>query len=99
VSCDCYAALSLSWTAIAESRIFRMPFRRCPYVVIIESQLCLLRTLCGLIVYPDHRATIAPVALVTEAYCVFVALMAAPVLPPDTLELVLAGNVVGYPRP
>jgi hypothetical protein len=36
--------------------------------MISEPQLRLLRTLRGLILYPDYRATIASVALVTEAY-------------------------------
>jgi hypothetical protein len=56
--------LPLSRTAIVESRIFRMPCRHglCPSAVIIESQLRLLRMLHGLIVYPDYRAIIVPVA-------------------------------------
>jgi hypothetical protein len=36
--------------------------------MISEPQLLLLRTLRGLILYPDYRATITPVALVMEAY-------------------------------
>jgi hypothetical protein len=75
--------LRLSRTAITESRIFRMPCRHCPTVVIIEPQLRLLRTLHGLIVYPDYRAIIVPVALIMKACCVVVALMAAHVLTPD----------------
>jgi hypothetical protein len=67
--------------------------------MIIEPQMRLLRTLCRLIVYPDYRAIIAPVALVMRAYCVVVALMAAHALTPVTLELVLAWNVVGYLSP
>jgi hypothetical protein len=59
----------------------------------------LLRTLCGLIMYPDYRAITAPVALVMRAYCIVVALMAAHALTPVTLELVLAWNVVGYLSP
>jgi hypothetical protein len=39
------------------------------------------------------------VALVIKACCVVVALMAAHMLTPDTLELVLAWNVVGYSSP
>jgi hypothetical protein len=65
--------LPLSRTAIAESRIFRMPCRHCLSVVIIEPQLRQLRTLCGLVAYPNYRATTAPVALVTEACCVAIA--------------------------
>ena len=57
--------------------------------MIIEPQLRLLRTLRGLIVYPDYRAIIVPVALITKACYTVVALMAATVLPPDTLGLVL----------
>ena len=67
--------------------------------VIMESQLRLLRTLRGLIVYPNYRVTIAPVALVTKACCVVVAQMATQTLMPDTLELVLAWNVVDYSSP
>jgi hypothetical protein len=50
--------------------------------MIIEPQLRLLRTLGGLIVYPDYRAIIVPVALITKACCVVVALMAAHALTP-----------------
>jgi hypothetical protein len=60
--------LPLSRTIIAESRIFCMPCRHGSTAMISEPQLRLLRTLRGLILYPDYRATIAPVALVTEAY-------------------------------
>ena len=91
--------LSLSRTAIAESRIFRMPCRHCLSAVIIEPQLRLLRTLRGLIVYPDYRAIIVPVALITKACYTVVALMAAHALTPDTLELVLAWIVVSCLRP
>jgi hypothetical protein len=91
--------LPLSRTAITESRIFRMPCRHCLSVVIIEPQLRLLRTLRGLIVYPDYRAIIVPVALITNACCVVVALMAARALTLDTLELVLAWIVVGCSSP
>jgi hypothetical protein len=52
--------------------------------MIIESQLRLLRTLRGLIVYPDYRAIIVLVALITKAGCVVVALMATHALTPDT---------------
>jgi hypothetical protein len=52
-------------------------------IVIIEPQLRLLRTLRGLIVYPDYRAIIVPVALITKACCVVIALMATHVLTPD----------------
>ena len=83
-------SLLLSQTAIAESRIFRMPCRHYSSVMIIEPQMRLLRTLCGHFVYPDYQAIYAPVALVTRAYCVVVALMAAHALTPVTLELVLA---------
>jgi hypothetical protein len=55
-----------------------------------EPQLRLLRMLCALIVYPDYRATTVRIMLVTKAYCVVVALMAAHALTPNTLELVLA---------
>jgi hypothetical protein len=58
--------------------------------VIIEPQLRMLRTLRGLIVYPDYRAKIVLLALFARAYCFVVALMAAHELTPDTLELVLA---------
>jgi hypothetical protein len=51
--------------------------------MIIEPQLRLLCTLCGLIVYPDYRAIIVPVVLITKACCVVVALMAAHALTPD----------------
>jgi hypothetical protein len=67
--------------------------------MIIESQLRLLRTLRGLILYTDYRVTIAPVALVTKACCVVVPLMVVHTLTPDTLELVLAWNVVDYSSP
>jgi hypothetical protein len=75
--------LLLSRTAIVESHIFRMPCRHCPSVVIIKPQLHLLCTLCGLIVYPDYRATIALVALVIKACCIVVALMATHTLTPE----------------
>jgi hypothetical protein len=65
----------------------------------MEPQLRLLHTLRGLIVYPNYRVIIVPVALITKACCVFVALMAAHALTQDTLELVLAWNVVGYSSP
>jgi hypothetical protein len=63
-----------------------------------EPQLCLLRMLRGFIVYPNYRAIIVPVALITEAYYTIVALMAAHALTPDTLELVLAWIMVGCSR-
>jgi hypothetical protein len=75
--------LLLSRTAIVESHIFRMPCRHCPSVVIIKPQLHLLCTLCGLIVYPDYRATIALVALVIKACCIVVALMDTHTLTPE----------------
>jgi hypothetical protein len=90
--------LSLSRTAIAESRFFRMLCMHCPSAVIIEPQLRLLLTLHGLIVYPDYQATIVPVALITKACYVAIALMVAHTLTPDTLELVLAWIVVGCSR-
>jgi hypothetical protein len=40
--------------AIIESLIFRMLCRHCSSVIIIKSQLCLLRMLRGLILYPDY---------------------------------------------
>jgi hypothetical protein len=92
-------SLPLSQTTIAESRIFRRPCRHYPCVVIIESQLRLLRMLCGLIVYADYRATIASIALVTKACCVVVALMVAHALTPHALELVLVWIVMGYSSP
>ena len=92
-------SLLLSWTSIAESHIFRMPCRHCSSVVIIEPQLRLLRTLRGLIVYPDYRAIIVHVALITKACCVVVALMVAHALTPNTLELVLMWIVVGCSNP
>ena len=104
-SCDCYVTLSLNRIAPVESNRnrwvthFSQPCRHYPSVVIIEPQLRLLRTLCGFIMYPDYRATIAHVALVIKACCVVVALMGAHMLTPDTLELVLAWNVVGYSSP
>jgi hypothetical protein len=82
--------LPLSWTVIVESCIFRMLCRHYLSAVISEPQLCLLRTLRGLIMYPDYRAIIVSVALITKVCCVVVALMAAHELTPDTLELVLA---------
>jgi hypothetical protein len=86
----------LSRTAIAESCIFRMPCRHYLCVVIDEPQLHMLRTLRGLILYPDYRATIAHVSLVTKACYAVIALMAAHTLTPDMLELVLAWIVVSY---
>jgi hypothetical protein len=91
--------LLLSWTDIAESRIFCMPCRHGSSVVITEPQLRLLRTLCGLVAYPDYRATTVHVALVMEACCVVVAQMATHALTPDTIELVLAWIVVGRSSP
>ncbi len=88
----------MSRPAITESRIFRMPCRHCLFVVIIKPQLRLLRTLHGLIVYPDYRVIIVPVALITKACCVVVALMVAHALTPDTIELVLTWIVVGCSR-
>jgi hypothetical protein len=101
-SCDysrSFGQLPLSRPAITESRIFRMPCRHCLSAVIIEPQLRLLRTLRGLIVYPDYRAIIVPVALITKACCVVAALMAAHALTPDTLELIPAWIVVGCSSP
>jgi hypothetical protein len=60
-----------------------MPYRHCLSAVIIEPQLRLLRTLRGLIVYPDYQAIIMSVALIMKACCVVVALMAAHALTPD----------------
>jgi hypothetical protein len=91
--------LPLSRTAITESCIFCMPCRHCSCVVITEPQLCLLRTLCGLVAYPDYRATTAPVALVMEACCIVVAQMVTQALTPDTIEHVLAWIVVGRSSP
>jgi hypothetical protein len=82
--------LPLSWTVITESCIFHMLCRHYLSAVISEPQLRLLRTLRGLILYPDYRAIIVSVALITKACCVVVALMAVHELTPDTLELVLA---------
>jgi hypothetical protein len=92
-------SLLLSQTAIVESRIFRMPCRHYLSAVIIEPQLRLLCMLRGLIVYPYYRAIIVPVALITKACCVVVALMVAHTLTPYTLELVLAWIVVGCSSP
>jgi hypothetical protein len=86
----------LSQTAIVESLIFRIPCRHYLCAVIDEPQLRMLRTLRGLILYPNYRAIIAPVALVTKACYAAIALMAAHTLMPDTLELVLAWIVVSY---
>jgi hypothetical protein len=91
--------LPLSRTTIVGSRIFRMPCRHGLSTVIIKPQLCLLRTLRGLIVYPDYRAIIVHVVLITKVWCVVVALMAAHALTPYTLELVLAWIVVGCSSP
>jgi hypothetical protein len=66
---------------------------------IIEPQLRLLRTLCGLIVYADYRDTIVSFVLVTETCCVVMALMAAHALTPYTIELVLVWIVVGCSNP
>jgi hypothetical protein len=92
-----FGQLLLSRTAITESRIFRMPCRHCLSAVIIEPQLRLLRTLRGLIVYPNYQAIIVPI--ITKACCVVVVLMAAHALTPDMLELVLAWIVVSCSRP
>jgi hypothetical protein len=53
----------------------------------------------GLIVYPDYRATITIVAIVTNACCVAIALIGAHTLMPDTLVPVLAWIMVGCSRP
>jgi hypothetical protein len=87
--------LPLSQTAIAESRIFCMPCRHC---LCREPKLRLLRTLRGFIVYPNYRAIIVSVALITKACYTVVALMAAHTLTPDTLELVVVWIVVGCSR-
>jgi hypothetical protein len=50
-------------------------------------------------VYTDYRDIIAYLALIMEACCVVVALMAAHALTPDTLELVLAWIMVGCSNP
>jgi hypothetical protein len=51
-------------------------------------------------VYTDYyRDIIVSVTLVTEACCVVVALMAAYVLTPDTLEIVLTWIVVSCSNP
>ena len=63
-----------------------------------EPQLCLLRMLRGFIVYPNYRAIIVSVALITKACYTVVALMAAHTLTPDTLELVVVWIVVGCSR-
>jgi hypothetical protein len=91
--------LPLSRTSIAESRIFCMPCRHCSSVMIIEPQLRLLRTLCGLILYHDYWATIALVALITKACYTVVALMAAHMLTPDILKLVLTWIMVDCSSP
>jgi hypothetical protein len=46
--------LLLSRTAIAELRTFHKPCRQCSSVAIIKPQLCLLRIMNGLILYPDY---------------------------------------------
>jgi hypothetical protein len=79
--------LLLSWTAPVESRIFFV----CPVGIV--------RLLCRLVLYPDYRVTIAPVALITKACCVVVAQMATHALTSDTLELVLTWIAVGYSSP
>jgi hypothetical protein len=100
-SCDCYITVSFNRTAPVESDRYRwvayffMPCRHCSTVVIIEPQLRMLR---GLVLYPDYRVTTAPVAFVTKACCVVVALIAAHALTPDTLELVFTWIVVGCSR-
>jgi hypothetical protein len=102
-SFDCYVTLSLNRTnpvesdVIIESRIFRMPCRHC-LSVCREPQLRLLRTLRGFIMYPNYRAIIVHVALITKACYTVVALMATHALTPDTLELVPAWIVVGCSR-
>jgi hypothetical protein len=53
----------------------------------------------GFIVYPNYRAIIVPVALITKACYTVIALMAAHVLTSDTLELVLVWIVVGCSSP
>jgi hypothetical protein len=91
--------LPLSQTVKAESRIFRVPCRHCPSAMIIEPQMRMLRTLRGLIVYPDYRATILPVALIIKPCYDVVVMMVAHALTSDTLELVLAWIVVGRSSP
>jgi hypothetical protein len=66
--------------------------------VVWTNRVPLLRTLCGLIVYPGYRATIASVALVTKACCVVIAMMVAHTLMP-TLGVVLAWIVMGLFKP
>jgi hypothetical protein len=92
-------SLSLSRTANIESHIFRMPCRHCLSVIIIEPQLCLLRMLHGLIMYPDYWATTTHVALITKACYAIVALKVAHALTQNTLELVLVWIVVSCSRP
>jgi hypothetical protein len=48
--------------------------------------------------YPNYRAIIVHVALITKACYTVVALMATHALTPDTLELVPAWIVVGCSR-
>ena len=98
-SCDCYVAVPFNRTVIAESRFFFMLCWHYSSIVIIETQMRLLRTLCGHFVYPDYQAIYVPVALVTKACCVVVAQMATHALTPDTLELVLAWIVVDCSSP
>jgi hypothetical protein len=45
----------------------------------------MLRTLRGFIVYPNYRAIILPIVLITKACCIVVTLMVAHTLTPDTL--------------
>jgi hypothetical protein len=90
--------LPLSRTAIAELHIFRMPYRHYSSVMIIEPQMRLLRTLCGLIVYPDYCSNIVIVVLITKACYVVVALMVAHALTPHMLELVIMWIVEGCSR-
>jgi hypothetical protein len=104
-SCDFYVALSINRIAPVESdhhrRVthFSQACRHCPCVTIIEPQLQMLCTLCGLIVYADYRDIVVYVTLVAEACCVVVALMAAHTLTPDTLEIVLTWIVVSCSNP
>jgi hypothetical protein len=84
--------LSLSRTAIIESRIFRTPCRHCLSVVIIEPQLRLLRMIqswtCHIPRLLSHNC----------ACCAYYEGLAAHALTPNTLDLVLAWIVVSCSR-
>jgi hypothetical protein len=102
-SCDCYVALSINRIAPVELDRHRWVayFSHALYALSVcrEPQLRLLRTLRGLVLYPDYRVTTAPIAFVMKACCVVVALMATHALTSDTLELAFVWIMVGCSSP